>query len=90
MMLAVHGPPEVLDRLQVLAGEQGYLEVQTPWGLVPVLLAYDDAVLAEADRVLPQYLEPHREGGAPGPLADTQLWLRNAAERAYRKRTGRP
>lgn len=83
MMLTVHGPPELLDRLQVLADEQGYLEVQTPWGLIPVLLAHDDAVLAEAGRVLPRYVD------AAGPLADTGLWLRNAADRAYRKRHGR-
>jgi hypothetical protein len=84
MMLNVPGPPELLDRLQVLADEQGYLELSTPWGLVMVALAGDDAVMAEAGRVIPRYLA---EGS--DHLTTTQMWLRNAADRAYRERRAR-
>jgi hypothetical protein len=85
MMLNVPGPPELLDRLDQLAKEQGYLELMTPWGLVMVAVAGDDAVLAEAGRVIPRYLHDGSDY-----LATTQLWLRNAADRAYRNRTGQP
>lgn len=83
-MLHVAGPPELADRLDQLAAQDGPLDLVTPFGLFTAQLAGDAALFTAAGERLLHYLKGTTGRGITS-REHIRYWLRCAADEAQQE-----